>query len=31
MAVNISISITQNSQNITNNTSNVTVKVKLKW
>ena len=31
MAISISISITQNSQNITNNTSNVTVKVNAKW
>ena len=31
MAVSISLSITQNSQNITNNTSNVTVKVTAKW
>lgn len=31
MAVSISISITQNSQNITNNTSNVTVKVNCSW
>lgn len=31
MAVKISISITQNSQNITNNTSNVTVKVSCSW
>lgn len=31
MAVSISISITQNSQNIANNTSNVTVKVIASW
>lgn len=31
MAVSISISITQNSQNIENNTSNVTVKVNASW
>lgn len=31
MAISISISITQNSQNITNNTSNVTVAVNAKW
>lgn len=31
MAVSISIAITQNSQNIANNTSNVTVKVTAKW
>ena len=31
MAVSISISITQNSQNVTNNTSNVTVAVKAAW
>lgn len=31
MAVSISISITQNSQNITNNTSSVTVKVNCSW
>ena len=31
MAVSISISITQNSQSVTNNTSNVTVKVIAKW
>lgn len=31
MAVSISLSITQNSQNIANNTSNVTVKVTAKW
>lgn len=31
MAVSISVSITQNSQNIANNTSNVTVKVTAKW
>lgn len=31
MAVSISLSITQNSQSITNNTSNVTVKVTAKW
>lgn len=31
MAVSISISITQNSQSITNNTSNVTVKVNCSW
>lgn len=31
MAVSISIAITQNSQNIENNTSNVTVKVNAKW
>lgn len=31
MAVTISLSITQNSQNIANNTSNVTVKCKAKW
>lgn len=31
MAVSISLSITQNSQNITNNTSNVTVKVTAHW
>ena len=31
MAVSISIAITQNSQSITNNTSNVTVKVTAKW
>ncbi len=31
MAVSLSISITQNSQNITNNTSNVTVKVNASW
>lgn len=31
MAVSISISITQNSQNIANNTSNVTVSVKASW
>lgn len=31
MAVSISLSITQNSQNITGNTSNVTVKVTAKW
>lgn len=31
MAVSISLSITQNSQNITNNTSNVTVKVTASW
>ena len=31
MAVSISIGITQNSQNITNNTSNVTVTVTAKW
>lgn len=31
MAVSISLSITQNSQSIVNNTSNVTVKVTAKW
>lgn len=31
MAVSISLSITQNSQNLTNNTSNVTVKTTAKW
>ena len=31
MAVSISISITQNSQNVANNTSNVTVAVKASW
>lgn len=31
MAVSISISVTQNSQNIVNNTSNVTVKVNCSW
>ena len=31
MAVSISISITQNSQSVANNTSNVTVKVTAKW
>lgn len=31
MAVSISISITQNSQNVANNTSNVTVTVKCSW
>lgn len=31
MAVSISLSITQNSQSIANNTSNVTVKVTAKW
>lgn len=31
MAVSISLAITQNSQNIANNTSNVTVKVTAKW
>lgn len=31
MAVSISLAITQNSQNIENNTSNVTVKVTAKW
>ena len=31
MAVSISLGITQNSQNIANNTSNVTVKVTAKW
>ena len=31
MAVSISISVTQNSQNIANNTSNVTVKVNCSW
>ena len=31
MAVSISLSITQNSQSITNNTSNVTVKVNYSW
>lgn len=31
MAVSISLSISQNSQSITNNTSNVTVKCTLKW
>ena len=31
MAVSISLSIAQNSQNIANNTSNVTVKVTAKW
>lgn len=31
MAVSLSIAITQNSQNISNNTSNVTVKVNIKW
>lgn len=31
MAVSISLSITQNSQSITNNTSSVTVKVTAKW
>lgn len=31
MAISISIGITQNSQNIANNTSNVTVKVTAKW
>lgn len=31
MAVSISISVTQNSQSIANNTSNVTVKVTAKW
>lgn len=31
MAVSISISITQNSQNVANNTSNVTVAVKAAW
>lgn len=31
MAISISISITQNSQSIANNTSNVTVKVNAKW
>lgn len=31
MAVSISLSITQNSQNVANNTSNVTVKVTAKW
>ena len=31
MAVSISIEITQNSQNVANNTSNVTVKVKASW
>lgn len=31
MAVSISLSITQNSQNISNNTSNVTVKVTASW
>ena len=31
MAVSISLSITQNSQNIANNTSNVTVKVTASW
>lgn len=31
MAVSLTISITQNSQNITNNTSNVTVKATAKW
>lgn len=31
MAINISIDITQNSQNIANNTSNVTVKVTASW
>lgn len=31
MAVSISLSITQNNQNITNNTSNVTVKVTANW
>lgn len=31
MAVSISLSITQNSQSVENNTSNVTVKVTVKW
>ena len=31
MAISLSISITQNSQNIANNTSNVTVKVNASW
>lgn len=31
MAVSITLSITQNSQNITNNTSNVTVSAKVHW
>lgn len=31
MAVSLSIAITQNSQNISNNTSNMTVKVNIKW
>lgn len=31
MAVSLSLSITQNSQNITNNTSNVTVTAKVSW
>ena len=31
MAISISISITQNSQNVANNTSNVTVAVKASW
>ena len=31
MAVSVAISITQNSQNITNNTSNVTVKLTASW
>ena len=31
MAVSISLAITQNSQNVANNTSNVTVSVTAKW